>query len=78
MLPYFEAPKGNSETEIDKALSAIIHERKDQKIDRLIDILQRNFSRTVIWGNVGGQTGEKMVRAAFAPMIKFSNLSSDF
>jgi hypothetical protein len=40
--------------------------------------LQRSFSKTVIWGNVGGYTGEKMVRAAFAPMIKFSNLTTEF
>jgi hypothetical protein len=32
----------------------------------------------MIWGNVGGLIGEQMVRAAFAPLIKFSSLSSDF
>lgn len=34
--------------------------------------------KTVIWGQIGGYTGERMVRAAFAPMIKFSNLTVDF
>lgn len=36
------------------------------------------FAKSVMWGNVGGMTGERMVRAAFAPMIKFSGLTSDF
>jgi len=31
-----------------------------------------------MWGNVGSKIGEQMVRAAFAPLIKFSNLAGDF
>ena len=31
-----------------------------------------------MWGNFGGEIGEQMVRAAFAPIIKFSSLAIDF
>lgn len=44
----------------------------------MIELLQKNFARTVIWGNVGGMTGERMVRSAFAPMLKFSGLDTEF
>ena len=40
--------------------------------------MQRGFIKTVMWGNFGGEIGEKMVRAAFAPIIKFSTLATDF
>lgn len=43
-----------------------------------MDFIQRHFAKTVMWGNIGGLTAERMVRSAFAPMIKFSNLTADF
>ena len=52
--------------------------KREKKVDSFIELLQKLFAKTVIWGNVGGYTGERMVRAAFAPMIKFSNLTVDF
>lgn len=64
--------------EADKVLMAILHEKKDKKVDRLIELLQKNFTKTVVWGNVGGIIGERMVRSSFAPMIKFSSLTPDF
>ena len=57
---------------------AILYEKREKKVDSFIELLQKLFAKTVIWGNVGGYTGERMVRAAFAPMIKFSNLTIDF
>jgi hypothetical protein len=48
------------------------------RVDKLLELLQRGFAKTVIWGNVGGIIGEKMVRSAFAPMVKFSQLTTQF
>ena len=31
-----------------------------------------------MWARIGGELGERLVRAAFAPMLKFSCLDSDF
>ena len=36
------------------------------------------FIKTVVWGNVGSVIGERMVRSAFGPMLKFSSLVEDF
>jgi hypothetical protein len=58
---------------------SILHIGRDKKVDRLIELLQRGFAKTVMWGNVGGKIGEQMVRAAFAPIISFSQgLLSEF
>ena len=62
----------------DNVLFSILHDKRDKKVDQFIELLQRNFSKTVIWGNVGGMTGERMVRASFAPIIKFSDLTEHF
>ncbi len=62
----------------DKCLFSILREKTDAKIDAFIILLQKMFAKSVMWGNVGGMTGERMVRAAFAPMIKFSGLTTDF
>ena len=62
----------------DRCLFAVLHEKRDAKIDAFLCFLQRNFAKTVVWGNVGGFTAERMVRSAFAPMLKFSNLTADF
>ena len=39
MLPYFSAPTENAETDIDRTLKAILKDKVDPKIDRLIEIL---------------------------------------
>lgn len=62
----------------EKALISILNPKSDNRVDRFIEFLQKGFAKTVMWGNVGGYIGEKMVRAAFAPMIKFSTLSARF
>jgi hypothetical protein len=57
---------------------AILHYKKDHKVDKFLELIQRAFAKTMIWGNVGGLIGEQMVRAAFAPLIKYSSLAKDF
>ena len=57
---------------------AILYSGRMGKVDRLVEVLQKMFVKTVIWGHVGGVIGEKMVRAAFGPMLKFSSLVEDF
>jgi hypothetical protein len=57
---------------------AILHPRRNVQVDDLIDLIQRNFFKTTMWGNVGGKIGEQMVRAAFAPILRFSGLIAEF
>jgi len=64
--------------DVERGLRAIIYENSDPKIEHTLAFFQKQFSKTVFWGNVGGKIAEKMVRAAYAPMIKFSNLGMDF
>jgi hypothetical protein len=47
-------------------------------VDTFIELLQRGFVKSTIWGNVGGLIGEIMVRSAFAPIVKFSSLGGPF
>lgn len=77
-LEYFTNDLEALSVAADKVLMAILYDRRNDKVDRLIELLQKNFSKTVIWSNIGGLIGERMVRSAFAPMIKFSSLSQDF
>jgi hypothetical protein len=59
-------------------LLAILHLKRDKSVDKFLELIQRGFARTMMWGNVGGIIGEQMVRAAFAPLIRFSSLAQDF
>lgn len=59
----------------EKALISILNPKADEKVDRFLEFLQKGFAKTVMWGNVGGFIAERMVRSAFAPMLKFSSLS---
>ena len=62
----------------DQCLFSILREKSEAKTDAFLMLLQKMFAKSVMWGNVGGMTGERMVRAAFAPIIKFSGLTVDF
>ncbi len=70
--------KAYSVLDEDETLFAILNKRRDPKIDQFIELLQRGFAKTTMWGQFGGEIGEQMVRAAFAPIIKFSHLEKDF
>jgi hypothetical protein len=69
------------ENDDDLLLTALIHEGKDEKIDRVIKYLQ-NFLETkrppVMFARLSGVDGMRISRAAFAVMIKFSEFFEDF
>ena len=64
-------------SEDDETLLALLHPKRSPTIDAFVQLLQRGFVKTAIWGNVGGLIGEVMVRSAFAPIVKFSSLASE-
>ena len=57
-------------------LEAIVTEGKSKGVDFTIGLLQKLVMRTVAYSRIGGQDGLRMTRAAFAVMIKFSDLES--
>jgi hypothetical protein len=62
-------------------MEAIICEGKNGEVDATIKYLQRMFEKrtpAVPVARLGGQSGLRMSRAAFAVMIKFSDLLEDF
>lgn len=68
-------------TEEDDTLDAIIHQGKDQDTDLAIMHLQRILETRipmVPFARLGGADGLRMSRAAFAVMVKFSDLLDDF
>lgn len=61
-----------------KKLEAIITAGKDSEIDLVINLLQKLNERAQMGiSRIGGPMGLKLNRAAFAIMIKFSDLSED-
>lgn len=62
-----------------KKLSAIITSGKDEEVDLVIKLLQKIYvKQNMAVASLGGARGMTLSRAAFAIMIKFSDLTDDF
>lgn len=71
--------KKAEQAEKDVPLYPVIYEGTDEDIDRLIDVLQRSYARRkMALAGLGGKDGMRLTRAAFAVMLKFSDLTDDF
>lgn len=65
----------------DKILQAVIQEGEDVMTDCLLKCLQRSLEQQlprIAYARVAGQNGLRMARAAFALLIKFSDMLEDF
>lgn len=64
----------------DLMIEAIISEGKDPQVDAVIKYLQLIYEtrKPIPIARIGGEAGLRMSRAAFAIMIKFSDLVEDF
>lgn len=60
-------------------MSAIITAGKDEEVDQVIKLLQKIYVKSnMAVANLGSARGMTLTRAAFAIMIKFSDLTDDF
>ena len=66
------------ELDEDTIYYAVIHQGKDENVDRVIDLLQTHLEKKHIWGKTGKEEGMKLSRAAFACMLKIAQLYTDF
>lgn len=68
-------------TEQDQLLTAIVHKGTSEIVDKVIQHLQQLLERKtplVAFARLSGEDGMRLSRAAFAVMIKFSELFDDF
>jgi len=74
----------DTNTEDDDILAAIVHPKKNEFVEYLIEVLHHRLvakgkkSVALAFALTGGQEGLTMSRAAFAPLIKFTMHTSDF
>jgi hypothetical protein len=68
----------SAELDEDQIYESIIHEGKDENVDRVIDLLQFHLEKKHIWAKTGKDEGLRLSRAAFACMLKISDLYTDF
>ena len=68
-------------TEQDQLLTIIVHKGTSEIVDKVIQHLQQLLERKmplVAFARLSGEDGMRLSRAAFAVMLKFSELFDDF
>ena len=58
-------------------LNSIITPGLDPQMDKTLDFIQKNFAKEALWANLGGDNGSRLVRAAYAVIIKHGGLIHD-
>lgn len=66
------------EKQEEEFLHHIISGNTNEKVSKLLDFIQKQFSKECLWASLGGENGTKIVRAAFAVIIKHAGLLSQF
>ncbi len=69
-----EAPDSVTE----KILLLKVLNGNDLSINKLLSILQKKFSEDIVWGHIGGANADRLVRAAFAALLRHSGKAHDF
>ena len=46
--------------------------------NKVVDVFQKKFSKEVVWARIGGDQADKLVRAAYASLLRHSSQSLDF
>ena len=75
---YLSSEMNVQEREQENILNHIIRGDTHPKVQNLLACLQKQFSRECLWANLGGAKAEKLVRGAFAVIIKHAGLTYDF
>ena len=74
---YLSGEMTEAEREEEEFLATVMHPGKDVQMDKTIDFIQKLFTKEALWGNLGGENGAKVVRAAYAVIIKHAGLIND-
>jgi len=69
-----EAPQELTE----KSLLMNILNGDNENVNRLLSAIQKKFSEETVWAHIGGQKADRLVRAAFAALLRHSGQAHDF
>jgi len=58
-------------------LNSIIYGEGNEGVTKVIEFLQKQFSKECLWASLGGENGAKCVRSSFAVVIKHAGLIQD-
>jgi hypothetical protein len=50
----------------------------NKNILKVLSVLQKKFSKEVVWSTIGGEQADSLVRAAFAALLRHSDHTADF
>ncbi len=50
----------------------------DLMCNKVLEVFQKKFSKEVVWAKIGGEHADKLVRAAYASLLRHSSQSQDF
>lgn len=76
-----KALKANHENDEQDILLKVMYKEKDKTIDRLIEYYQKNLLKMrhkFAHATIGGDDGMRITRAAFAVLLKYRDLVTDF
>lgn len=62
----------------EKSLLYSILNGENESANKLIVIMQKKFSEEIIWAHIGGHNADRLVRAAFAALLRHSGQTNDF
>lgn len=75
---YLSSSITPEEKQEEEFLNHIINGNSHEKVSKLLDFIQKQFSKECLWASLGGENGGKIVRAAFAVIIKHAGLLTQF
>ena len=75
---YLTSEMTEIERELEEILNHIILGDSHKKIQIFLNYLQKQFARECLWANLGGEKADKLVRSAFAVIVKHAGQTFDF
>jgi len=75
---YLSSSMTPEEKQEEEFFNHIINGNSNEKVSKLLDFIQKQFSKECLWASLGGENGAKIVRAAFAVIIKHAGLMVQF
>jgi len=77
LIEYLSSDMTETEAKEEEFLNHIIDGHSNADIEKLLDFLQKQFSKAFVWSNLGGENAARCVRAAFAVIVKHGGLIND-
>ena len=77
LIEYLSSDINDSEKKEETFLEHIIDGHSNADIEKVLDFLQKQFAKTIVWSNLGGENAARCVRAVFAVVVKHGGLIND-